>query len=1151
MGLLSESNSQVPACHTSPRFPIHLQGNESTERLALRDDLSPVRAVLYESQKSREKAFRAKEVKLLTWNARSLSAEWRWRELSESLAEGDIFHAVALQETRWTEAPDISGYTVVIAPAVGGQGGLALMARSGFELVDVRVGRRMLAAVVAGRGGQALHLVTAHAPHGGRDDEEVRSWWAEFREFYAESVVISAARAHPTPTIALGDFNARMRGEQGMFLPQEENEGSRQCAAFAAEHRLFCANVAFSKPEGKLVTFEGGGRRAQLDVILVEQRWRSSVLDAQSIDQPTPSDHRPLEMRFRARLLKTRAVKTADKPSSADWSYLVDADIRAKFVGEVLVNMAGPTRPVYRDFVEAVAIAEVSIPRAEPFVPPKVVRGKAGRADHRATLTDLATKHFFAERSHRADINEEVQFVVGQFEKTVHNEPAKAWKFISHLGAARARNSTKPGSASSAEEIRQHFENVNGKPRGTPDHDFHFARRIAPEVDAGDFRAEELEEALRTLRTNCAVGADKVPAEVLKMEEFGPILLWFANAYLSGTSTPDFLMTILVMLPKKGSPAKVANCRGIALISCFLKVVNRMLLNRLRVLEPALGPWQAGFRPFRGTAEQVAALKCLIDRHAADPIAKLVLLFVDFSKAFDSINENAIRQALAAFGVPARITEAALAAYKDHRVRVRGAPGAEYSLQSGVLQGDTLAPYIFVLVLDALLYATLLPEDALKIGGRTARAAASDDDDDDDDNDHDHNNINTYNNDAEYNSNNNINNSSSSRGRSSSGNTQPPTNTESSGMRLRPRRLPPKPPPFHDSIPYLGYADDLCITCGSAAAAERQLHRLQRLARHAGLELNFGPGKTEYVYLPARCHARQPWRPPEHLDNPSIMSIDRVALHRGTAYRYLGAEPLDVDGQFSKRLQLAWYVAHRLRRVWECKAVQRALKRRLLECLVRSIFFYGSVIWPTTAQWRRRVDAAYSRLLRFCLGKSEDMRMQYDNGRIPHASALVAESRLALVGHTLRRDTALRHIILHPAPEGVRGHKLTFERQLAVDMHLPFGDRTQWTDLAESRLGWRQRARHAAAVIEDEAYVHHALARRRRWESIARLSNRVYLLIAEVLAEGAIVTDSPGPAKRRRRIRQLRPFSHRERVNTFRRSASVKRKERRPPELAT
>ena len=81
------------------------------------------------------------------------------------------------------------------------------------------------------------------------------------------------------------------------------------------------------------------------------------------------------------------------------------------------------------------------------------------------------------------------------------------------------------------------------------------------------------------------------------------------------------------------------------------------------------------------------------------------LLFVDFTKAFDSILRGKMEQILLAYGLPKETVTAITILYRNTKVKVRSPDGdTEYfDIVAGVLQGDTPAPYHFLICLDYVL----------------------------------------------------------------------------------------------------------------------------------------------------------------------------------------------------------------------------------------------------------------------------------------------------------------------------------------------------------------------------------------------------------------------------------------------------------------
>ena len=81
------------------------------------------------------------------------------------------------------------------------------------------------------------------------------------------------------------------------------------------------------------------------------------------------------------------------------------------------------------------------------------------------------------------------------------------------------------------------------------------------------------------------------------------------------------------------------------------------------------------------------------------------ILFVDFSKAFDSIHREKMEQILLTYGLSKETVTAIMMLYKNMSVKVCSPDGDTdyFNIVAGVLQGDTLAPYLFIICLDYVL----------------------------------------------------------------------------------------------------------------------------------------------------------------------------------------------------------------------------------------------------------------------------------------------------------------------------------------------------------------------------------------------------------------------------------------------------------------
>ena len=85
------------------------------------------------------------------------------------------------------------------------------------------------------------------------------------------------------------------------------------------------------------------------------------------------------------------------------------------------------------------------------------------------------------------------------------------------------------------------------------------------------------------------------------------------------------------------------------------------------------------------------------------------IFFIDFSKDLDSIHRGNMTETLNAYGIPDKIISAIMIAYKNTKSIVRTDDGDTdfIKISGGVLHGDTLAPFLFIICFDYVLKKAL------------------------------------------------------------------------------------------------------------------------------------------------------------------------------------------------------------------------------------------------------------------------------------------------------------------------------------------------------------------------------------------------------------------------------------------------------------
>ena len=114
-------------------------------------------------------------------------------------------------------------------------------------------------------------------------------------------------------------------------------------------------------------------------------------------------------------------------------------------------------------------------------------------------------------------------------------------------------------------------------------------------------------------------------------------------------------MGLLVKLPKKGDlcdgESDCANSRGIMLLVIASKVLCRIILSRMQSpVEGKLRDEQAGFRWERSCFDQITTLRIIIEQ-SLEWNTGLYMVFLDFEKAFDSIDREMLWKILRHYGI--------------------------------------------------------------------------------------------------------------------------------------------------------------------------------------------------------------------------------------------------------------------------------------------------------------------------------------------------------------------------------------------------------------------------------------------------------------------------------------------------------------------
>ena len=144
-------------------------------------------------------------------------------------------------------------------------------------------------------------------------------------------------------------------------------------------------------------------------------------------------------------------------------------------------------------------------------------------------------------------------------------------------------------------------------------------------------------------------GGDGIPVELFQIlkDDAVKVLHSICHQIWKTQQWPqDWKSSVFIPTPKKGNAKECLNYHTIALIPHASKVMLKILQARLQqYVNRELPDVQAGFRKGRGTRDQIANIRWIIEK-AREFQKNIYLCFIDYAKAFDCVDHNKLWKTL-------------------------------------------------------------------------------------------------------------------------------------------------------------------------------------------------------------------------------------------------------------------------------------------------------------------------------------------------------------------------------------------------------------------------------------------------------------------------------------------------------------------------
>ena len=526
----------------------------------------------------------------------------------------------------------------------------------------------------------------------------------------------------------------------------------------------------------------------------------------------------------------------------------------------------------------------------------------------------------------------------------------------------------------------------------------------------------EVQKAIKQLCKNKAPGDDGIPGEIFMYGGHSvarKLTKLIEQIWAKETVPQDFKDANIIKLYKKGKRSVCDNYRGISLLSIAGKILSRVILNRLNdcLVDTICSDSQCGFRKGRGTVDMIFSLR-QIQEKAREQNKPLYMLFIDLTKAFDTVNREALWHVLSKVGVPDNLKNIIMSLHDGMKARVvlNGKTSSCFNVSNGTKQGCVLAPVLFAIFFAVMLmYA--FPDSSFGI----------------------------------------------------------PLTYRYTGGLFNNQRLKAKTLTIMTKILDLLFADDCALVTHSLIEMQEVADAFSASCSAFGLTIS--TKKTELVFQPPPNYSGI-LHPIIEINNVKINTTEKFT-YLGSTVTNKALLNEEIIARISKASSRFGRLRDKL---WNKHEISLPTKIMVYKAVVIPTLLYGSEAWTPYKVMIKKLDSFHMRCLRqICRIKWFDKVTNVEvlqKCNIPGIESFLIKNQLRWVGHVVRmpEDRAPKKLLygeLTKAPRKVGRPLLRFKDKLKNNLKALNFDLNSWENLSKNRTEWRTTCHASVSRFEE------------------------------------------------------------------------------------